>query len=371
MSSRKIIDSFSKEGCRIRKPSGEIAGFEVLTRPSKEFISYISPFLNVDYGEDMNQNVGINVSEWIHDGLDNVYWTGAAITGTWVFNSVDQNHTPLGAQSVNAVATVNGNVAQFLRVAGNLTLAAPISVLSVWIYLTGFSVLGTKHIEFYGWNTGTGAIVGNSVNLDDYINTNTLNVWQRAIIPLGDMGLVNQIIDAVRVRTVNIGAGPPPNYYLDDLQVNDDATPLEYIIEPPEDYWLYINTISISIADAYDSTLANATLPNFSYNAIMGEAALDNGILYQRIQNGEIKKSFVARQLSDWLEKPNSIMKNGVDDDTNAYINIQNEFPYPEILKYEKNDKLKILIEDDLSGLLMFKMYASGRAEYRKGEIYG
>lgn len=49
------------------------------------------------------------------------------------------------------------------------------------------------------------------------------------------MGLSVSSIDAFRVRTVDIGSGAPPNYYLDTIQIEQTGTSLEYTLRPDKE----------------------------------------------------------------------------------------------------------------------------------------
>lgn len=44
------------------------------------------------------------------------------------------------------------------------------------MYITGWSTAGTKSVDFFGFDTGTGLQVGDLVNIGDYVDTTTFNV---------------------------------------------------------------------------------------------------------------------------------------------------------------------------------------------------
>ena len=71
-------------------------------------------FTNDTYGTDLNQNVTFGgAPEEVHDGTDNAYWTGTAISGTWTFDSTDQANT--GTKSIDGTDTVNNSIAQLAK----------------------------------------------------------------------------------------------------------------------------------------------------------------------------------------------------------------------------------------------------------------
>lgn len=372
----KIRDAKNKLAASILQPAGEKTGFNVLTRPAKVYENAINFFVHPDHGADMAVDADVLViNEWIHDGIDNIYWTGSAISGVWTFNSAAFNHTPLGAQSVSAVATVNGDVAQFLRGGGLLPLTAPISSLCVWVYITSWSTSShTKEILFSGWDTAIGVQVGIGVDLANYIDTTVIGAWQHAIVPLTDMNLDGQSIDSVRVQTVCLG-GLVQDYYLDDIQVLE-GSPVPYIVEPDKGTWLHVTEINITIVDVYSGIVTvagateNASMPNLPYNGFLGEAALTNGILYQRINENIVEFSIIIKQLFDLVRLPGTEIVGHGSDGTNSWMKLRVVVAEPLILKSENNDKLIMSLSDDLSGLLELQMSIGGKKEIRNGDLY-
>jgi hypothetical protein len=354
----------------IDAPAGEKQALTVSTRELKTYNSKVVFFENETNGANMNVNAALGgVPVNIHDGIDNPYWTASAISGAWTFNSAAQNHTPAGANSIDATATNNNDTAQ-------ITAGAPQALsgyvsLSGWIYITGWSTSGTKGVEIFGWDTGAPAIEGVAVDIGDYINTAAFNTWQQFVIPLGDMGLTGLTIDAIRIVTIDVGAGPPPNYYLDDIQIEQTGTALEYFIRPDDGTWLHVETVQFTIADAYTGIVTvagateNATMPGIPYDALLGVAALTVGITYQFIQDGNVSNIAVVNQLSDLLQLPDTELINSISDGTNTLVTIKQDLSYPITLKSEDNDRMRILINDNLSGLLLFRIATRCREEIR------
>ena len=188
---------------------------KVATTEYTDLDTEISVFLNPTYGANMAINASPTgpVPEDIHDGEENAYWTASAIAGIWDFSSTVQAHD--STSSINGTLTIHQDVAQFAR-GSNLTLT-PYSQLTGWIYVTAWSDQGGKELNFNGWSTSTLSMVGVQANIGNYINVNLLNVWQKFIIPLSDMGLFQDVIDAFQLHTIDDGAGDPIDFYLDDL----------------------------------------------------------------------------------------------------------------------------------------------------------
>jgi len=90
-SNLNAIDSYKDESFGL--------GTLVYTRPRDERRIENKALINSTYGAAMNQNGSgiVTITENIHDGTDNTYWTATAISGSWTFDSTDENHTPAGS----------------------------------------------------------------------------------------------------------------------------------------------------------------------------------------------------------------------------------------------------------------------------------
>jgi len=337
----------------------------VASRPLKTLTNKLLFFSNPVYGIDMNQDIGtagtpIN----IHNGIDNVYWTASAIVGSirWDFNSTDQAHS--GTHSIDVSQTINSDEAQFAKGSGQDTTGY--TTITGWIYITGWVTTGVKEVHIYGWDIGVGQ-VGNIVNIGNYIETTVFNSWQKFVIPLIDMNLTNKTIDSIRVKTISTGAGAPPAYYLDDLQIQENDLSIEYIVEPDLNTWLYVDQMNTIMADALVTTLADASMYNLSYNKFLGVSELSAGLLYQIRSNNKIVLSISFSYLLEFLQLPNTNILNAGCDGVNTWLILSQIFTSPILLKSEKEDKMIINIRDDMSELLKFRISVSCREEQRSG----
>jgi hypothetical protein len=338
----------------------------VATRPLKTYTNRLEFFSNPTYGIDMNQALPTGGTPiYIHDGIDNIYWTASGIVGAirWDFNSTDEAHT--GTHSIDATPTINGDEAQFAK--GSPRDLTGFTALSGWIYITGWPTLGIKEAEIYGWDTTSSTQIGSSINIGAYVNTATFNIWQKFVIPLTVMGLTDATIDAVRVRTVSTGGGVAPAYYLDDLEIQEDELPLEYIIEPPHDTWIWVDQINVVMADVLDTTLLSSSMHNLSYDKFLALPALPVGLFFQRYNKGEVILTATFRYLLDFLQLPNTNILNVGCDGANTWFSLNQIFASPILLKASEQDKLVFSVRDDMSGLLIFRISASSKQEDRSG----
>lgn len=309
--------------------------------------------INNTYGDNMAQNgTPLGVPDPIHDGIDSVLWTASAISGTWTFNSTAQAFA--GTRSVDATATIGGDVAEFDK--GSTVTAANYTSLTGYIYITSWPTAGTKEVLIYCWDTVGGVQVGSSVDIGNFVNTSTLNSWQQFTIPLSSLsGTAN--FDAVRVETIDVGPQGAPDYYLDNLQLEQagGGGVLEYSAGPEGDNIWKVDAIHISMADAFTGTVGDGTLPNIPYSGFFNITTLSNGINIQSKELNVTKFNFNLKDFIDIMALPLEKIFDYGGDGTNSWCSVTLKFSTPFLLYGETNDRLNVIISDDLSGLLHFK----------------
>jgi len=345
----------SKNKAHLHRKNGDV-GLITYTRPLIEYEPLNIPALNDTYGNQIAQDFSQSgTPDQIHDGEDSVLWTASAISGTWTFNSAAQAHS--GVQSVDATSTVNASIAQFAK-GSDLTLANYVA-LTGWIYITAWSAIGTKEVKIYGWDTGTAMQNGDQLNLADYVDNFTFNSWQKFAIPLSDFNFSGATVDAVRVQTIDIGGGPPPDYYLDDLQFEELGDPAAFDITPPTGKRFLVHKFRYTLVDAYAGTLADATMPNLSYNKLLGVTSLPVGLIFTRFKGNTPAGRAVIHNVGDAVIAGAEII-NIMSDGINTSITILREFSEPIILDSAQKDIIRISAADDISGLISLTAVATG-----------
>lgn len=263
-------------------------------------------------------------------------------------------------QSLNASPSANGDTIQFAK--GSDVTCANYTTITGWIYITGWPS-ENQNVELYAWDTGADEQVGVSVYLRDYIDTNLINYWQQFVISLDDLEIeTSTTVDAFRLKTIDIGLGAPPDYFIDSMQIEETGSTLEYTITTEEGTWFHIQNFKVYIVDAVAGDSANDI--HLSYDKFLG-VALNNGCLYQRIEDGVVTASANIQGIGDILQDPNSSISAIGSDDTNTFIAIEKRDETPFTLKYENNDIIRIVIRDNLSGLLKFRISVYGYEEER------
>lgn len=342
----------------------EINALAVATRPLKTFENRLSFFANPDYGVNMNQDAAASgTPDKIHDGLDSVLWTGSQVVGTSVtFNSVLQNHTPAGTQSVYVNKPNTNDIWEFSK--GSDINLVNYSSLTIWIYVDdNWSLFESTSV--YAWDTDTNTQVGNKVFLEDYFNFSDFDVWHKIRIPLDDLGISGTTtVDAIRFQQ-EITAGTKPSFFLDDIQFEETGDPIVFTVSPSPGTWYHVDKFMITYADVYSPVLADSTMPKIPYDGWFGVGTLDTGVIYQRIKNGIAKVNAAITRHLDIMNFSNASITGYGSDGTNSWVSISVLFPQAVILKHEDDDKMTMTISDDLSGLIEFRISAGGYVEQR------
>ena len=147
-----------------RDESGQI----VYTHPLREFAPESSSFVNPDNGIEMAVSGGFSGTPvLVHNGGDTSAWTGSNIVGNTVdFNSSTRPRT--GSFSVRVNSPNVSDVWQFDR-GSDITVSSYVAI-TMWINVNRRWGTGDT-VTLFGWDTGLGSIVGNSVNIEDYIKS--------------------------------------------------------------------------------------------------------------------------------------------------------------------------------------------------------
>ena len=334
---------------------------KVATTEYTDLDTEISIFVNPTYGSSMSINAApVGCSEInIHDGEENAYWAASSIVGIWNFSSGVQAHD--STASIDGTLTINNDIAQFTK-GSDLNLTT-YSQISGWIYVTAWSDQGGKEINIHAWNTGSSSQIGIQANIGNYINTYSLNTWQKFIIPLSDMDLYQDIIDAFRLDIVEEGAGEAINFYLDDIVLEGGgASVQEYLVAPQIGQKFHVTKINLLIIDDYDSTLANATMPNLNYNKLLGES-FTTGIIFRVITDSNITFATQIRNISDILMLPTIENFNTFSDGSSTGLHFSFTFPTALELDSRTEDRLSILLTENFSGLLKMGATVASKLE--------
>ena len=335
-----IVDPKTRTPAQVYKRNGD-TGVKVFTTPLKESVVAGRPFLNSVNGSAMNVSVTFSgTPEIIHNGGSSSAWDATAVQGTWDFTTGAVVTLTTGQNNDQALFEDSG--------AGSVNFASYTAVTGK-INLTTFNPLNESiNLSF----ALAGVLVGNTVNLNDYIKTGLLGSQQTFAIGKADFGISSNIVDDFRIVLVKAG-GPRPTFAFDDIQIEAVGNPVIYKVEADSGTKLSISKLVFSIADTGTGGTA------YAYDQIGAIAALTNGISINAISNGVNIFTANIKKLSDLLLS-GGIIENHIDDGVDTYYSVGvNLFETtPVVLDSRDNDEMRIIISDNLSGLLEFRCFA-------------
>jgi len=326
------------------------SGILSLTHPFLKFNPEFHPFLNDSFGTAMNQNISFSgTPEIIHNGGTSTEWTGTVIAGTWNFAD-------------SAKVTITG--------ADNNDAASFAEETPTTIDMSGFTALtGKVDLDTYNVNNNgiviqfdnAGTAVGNSVNLNDFIDTGDF-AEQNFVVPKADLGLTTQLLDGMTL-TITRSGGAKPTIKFDDIQFEQTGNPAVFKATTPLSTRFHVTEIRIRVEDALSAVLTDGSMPNIDPGAILGVASLTNGIAFSRVQAGKTLFSVLLKNLGDFFATGSNAI-NITGNATNQGLTLLVEFPEAIVLEGgESENFLSFTVNDDLSALSRFTAAARGALE--------
>ena len=342
----QIMGGGNKRVAHVTQKHTAPEGLMVYTHPYDEFNYQVEYLTNGQFGREMAQDpTGISItSTLIHDGTDTAAWTASAVTGGgFTFNSTAQAYA--GTRSVDATVSSNNDIASFAAPAPlNPTT---FTLFRMYIYITGWDSRGTKDVTLQWYNGG--APTGIELSIKNYMDTATLNTWQQVDIPMSDFQLTATQIDDLQIRTVDIGRGSPPNYYLDDIQ----------LISSTAGTGVYDFRWDVPYGTEYCLTGLRFTArtsgkTNLDSSEFFGLTSLTNGIELVYRNDEEVFAALDAREIFDMLSWGD--VETHVEGSTNN-VTIVVEFRIPLghfCMSGTNGDFITVKVRDDLTSMDRF-----------------
>lgn len=297
---------------------------------------------NETFGKQVNQDgLYSGTPDTIYD--ENIEWTMSAVVGAWNFDSLTNPFN--GTKCIDGTLTADGDIAQALR-------GTPID-LSNYVAISGqirIEAIGAvDDLQIYAWDTVGASIIGNSVNISDYVEITTLNEYQAFNIPLADMGIETETISAIRFEVVD--TNPPFKFRLDYIRVQEAGGNLAYTVPAPSGFRLEIleTTLSIISSAAYTGKIDPLTILGLT---------LTNPIVFQLGVAGTVLPTGAFGAVDDWVEQGFALSHYG--DDTSTAVQLRLQYPKPIILNSATNDFVRLLNSDNLGGLAKFTVSYAG-----------
>jgi hypothetical protein len=317
----------------------------------------IQPVVNPLFGAALNQNAAFGgTPENVHDGTDNIYWTGSNISGNRItFDSTGQAKT--GTKSVYANDPRVGNIWQFAK-GSNLDLSN-YTVLSFSIYVEQ-AWAESNTIILYGYDTVAGQSVGTSVEIKNYIGENQVGFWQDVVVSLADLSLEGQTIDAIRFECIE-RSGAGAQFYTDDIAFQQSGGAISFKLFPNTGKKYSISKLLFNVASTGTRT---SNPPAFAYDRWGNLPSLSVGLLLGCQSEGVQLFQFSVRQVADLCNGGAEIL-NIIDDGNNTHYSVHIPLTQEEyfVLDSSQNDFFEVIVNDNLSSLQLCNCFVTGFEE--------
>ncbi len=345
---------------------------DTITINSDGFEQDATPILNQWLAETSNTVTATNLATAINDAPGLGYTassdgavvtvsedTGVGIT-TFTENAGDEELTLVTtASGLTDNASLN-DIMQFAK-GSDLTLAN-FTAVTLRIYVDSDWEAGDS-LTFCGYDTGLGVIVGNTVNLEEYFDFGNFDTWHALVIPLVDLGIeTSTTVDAFRISIAAKTGAKSPKAYFDRIQLEAAGGSETFRMAIAENERFHIQELIFSYADVFDSTLLNGTVTGIGYDEILGLSALTNGFTIVRSKAGVTVFSITISTIGDQVSA-GAELTNQMDDGNTMFVTLKAMFDRPLILTGDVEDILTITINDNMSGLLQFRVAARGGLE--------
>ena len=293
--------------------------FAEIERETK-FEPGFKPFLNSTVGTAMNQDVSFGgTQEIIHNGTTSVEWNATAVQGSWDFST---------GTVITLSAGVDQDEALFEEENATPIDMSGFVVLTGAINLTTYSAVNnTLIIEL----ALAGVVQGNTVNLNDFIDTTLIGTAQSFAILLTEFGIASQTVDDVSFRITRSG-GPQVAFTLDDLTFQATGTPLVFKVESDPASAFHVHEIRLALADTLAGTVTNGTMPGVVHDQILGVASLATGIGFRSVKNGVTSFAATFNNLGDMIAG-GADLRDPHSDGTDTFVTLSIVLPEPIILE--------------------------------------
>lgn len=197
------------------------------------------------------------------------------------------------------------------------------------------------------WRNGVGAVIGTTLNVENYVSNMDLDVWQQVTIPIGDFNLTAD----VQVLRVVYKTGSQ-HHYIDDveLQASGGAGPYTFRVQSPTGSVYHAERLII-VVSAADVGWASTAFANIA-------GGLASGLLL-KYHNTTVPETFWTinardnAELFGQFEAWNDINFDGGEQLVAFSINPD----LSSVILIDDDDVIDIIIRDDLSSLTSVRAY--------------
>jgi len=324
-------------------------GLLVLQERFLNFDTQILPAINPNFGAGMNIDGSFGGTPVLIDDGAAGGWNTTAVQGAW-------NFTDAGRTSITNAN--NNDEALFEQPIGTTDMTNFVALSGNIILTTYAAANNSISIQFsFG-----GTVVGNPINLNDFIDTGEIGVTQNVAVLKADLGVSTVTVDAL-VIIVSRSGGAKPSFSFDDIQIEETGGGIVFTIPVPKNSIYHVDTLRFTVAGPLAGTVADGTMPGLSHKQFLNLPSLTNGWLLTRIQTGAVQFALPIRNLGDVLQAGadiRNVASDGTDTIATFEVKLQEELF---IIDESSGDSMTVTINDNMTGLDIFTFFTIGRIE--------
>ena len=289
----------------------------------------------------------------------NDIWPGTAVQGTWNFAD---------GGKITITSANNDDEATFTVDAAHIWEAEHFVSFTGKVDLDTYNPSNNNIRLEFGLD---GVLVGNSINLDDFIDTGDFTE-QGFVIPIDSFGLSAQNFNSMRT-VISRSGGVKPTIKFDDLQWENTGTPFSYSPDVNRGDRFHVEELVFTYKDDIDSlitilTTEQATAKLLDPDKILGLSALTNGFTITRSKQGKTLFSATIKDLGSHIAAGAEITELvTAPDGSSTMVVLRARFKRDLVLTGDPNDTITIQINDDMSALERFTVAARGGLETPSG----
>jgi hypothetical protein len=331
----------------------------------------VIPHLNQIYGDQLaidGSFSGVPHLIYDEDVGTPTEWDVIAVSGVWDLASTVNPYN--GTKCIEAATVEDGDTIQISN-GGCVTCVA----ITGWIRFEKWSEARNNHLAIFAWDQDGSVMIGNEVRIEDFVNPNILNQYQRFVIPLIDMGVTGDQVEALRIR-VDSDTGEPnaPDFRMDLIELQEAGGGIEYTAFPIPGSWYYASCLKTVFSGVPEAFLA-PNVPSVDYERFFNIDALTSGVVLIVSKDGITTQALNIKNVGEYNQVPEVKNLEWFGDAVKGSLTLSLLFSSPLVLKSEFNDFSRVTINEDLTGIKSFggghgsngglKSYLGGYTEFR------
>lgn len=260
------------------------------------------------------------------------------------------------AQSINGQSTVNTDTALFEDPTS--TDMSNFVAMSAEIFITAWPNPQTgKNLSLQarlnGINVGSSILIGNFIDVADF------NVWQTIAINKSDFNLDIDTIDEFILVNIDTAPGQPIDFFFDTFQIEQAGAPVIFSLAIPEGTVYNLQQLVVSFREDTGVTIVNG-VPIIDPAKFAFQSRLAIGVINRITINNLITETTVIRCNQDFINITGTIKNKLTDNSASGAFTVEFSFGNGAQFIQSRGDGTDCIVNDDLSGLEIFRINATG-----------